>query len=209
MSSRCTPEKSVYSNISIFTEIEDQLNGLRSDNCNLEFCLLGDLNALTGVISNFLDMTNDEQENNNGEEYISLDSLNFKNMISSVDKYVNNYGKRLLDLCKSLDMFIVNGRVGSDAQIGKVTCKNVSVVDYAICTPNVLTCINDFFVNDFDPMLSDVHCAVCLTYAVRIRIGLLITKPTLKHNCHPLKKNQLNQHGNLKPRLHIRVMREA
>ena len=60
-------------------------------------------------------------------------------------------------------MFIVNGRVGSDALIGKATCKNVSVVDYAICTTNVLTCINDFFVNDFDPMLSDVHCAVCLT----------------------------------------------
>ena len=34
------PEKSVYSNISIFTEIEDQLNSLRADNCNLEFCLL-------------------------------------------------------------------------------------------------------------------------------------------------------------------------
>ena len=146
-----------------FTEIEDQLNGLRADNCNLEFCLLGDLNARTGVLSDFLDMTNDEQENNNGEECISLDSLGFKNMRSSVDKYVNNYGKGLLDLCKSLDMFIVNGRVGSDALIGKATCKNVSVVDYAICTPNVLTCINDFVVNDFDPMLSDVHCAVCLT----------------------------------------------
>ena len=68
-------------------------------------------------------MTNDEQKNNNGEECISIDSLGFKNMRSSVDKYVNNYGKRLLDLCKLLDMFIVNGRVGSDAQIGKATCK--------------------------------------------------------------------------------------
>ena len=94
---------------------------------------------VTGVLSDFIDMTNDEQENNNGEECISLDSLAFRNMRSSVDKYVNNYGKRILD------------------------CKNVSVVDYAICTPNVLTRINDFFVNDFDPMLSDVHCAVCLT----------------------------------------------
>ena len=67
------PEKSVYSNISIFTEIEDQLNGLLADNCNLEFCLLGDLNARTGVLSDFIDITNDEQENNNGEECISLD----------------------------------------------------------------------------------------------------------------------------------------
>ena len=108
-------------------------------------------------------MTDDKRENINVEECISLDSLGFKYMRSSLDKYVNNYGKRLLDLCISLDMFIVNGRVGSDTPIGGATCKNVSVVDYAICTPNVLTCINDFYGNDFDPMLSDVHCAVCLT----------------------------------------------
>ena len=108
-------------------------------------------------------MTDDKREKINVEECISLDSLGFKNMRSSLDKYVNNYGKRLLDLCKSLDMFIVNGRVGSDTPIGKATCENVSVVNYAICTPNVLSCMNDFYVNDFDPMLSDVHCAVCVT----------------------------------------------
>ena len=108
-------------------------------------------------------MTDDERENNSVAECISLDSLGFKNMRSSLDKYVNNYWERLLDLCKSLDMFIVNGRVGSDTPIGGATCKNVSVIDYAICTPNVFTCMNDFYVNDFAPMLSDVHFAVCLT----------------------------------------------
>ena len=38
-------------------------------------------------------------------------------------------------------MFIVNGRMGKDAQVGRPTCKNVSVVDYFICTPRLFSTI--------------------------------------------------------------------
>ena len=92
-----------------------------------------------------------------------LESLGIKLVRHSVDQQVNKYGMRLLELCKALDLFIANGRVGSDALIGRATCKNVSVVDYAVCSANVLRSITDLYVIDFDPMLSDVHCAVCLT----------------------------------------------
>ena len=50
----------------------------------------------------------------------------------SQDMATNNYGFRLLDFCKTVDVAIVNGRAGSDASIGKCPCKNVSVVDYAL-----------------------------------------------------------------------------
>ena len=60
-------------------------------------------------------------------------------------------------------MFIVNGRMGNDAQVGRPTFKNVSVVDYVICTTNMFSTIVNFEVDDFNPMLSDVHSAVCLT----------------------------------------------
>ena len=66
------PEKSVYSNISIFTDIEDELNNLRSKNSHLEFCLLGDFNARTGVHCDFIDMSADERENNNGDEKVCI-----------------------------------------------------------------------------------------------------------------------------------------
>ena len=33
-----------------------------------------------------------------------------------------DYGKRLLSLCKSLDVHIVNGRVGNDKNVGNFTC---------------------------------------------------------------------------------------
>jgi hypothetical protein len=35
-------------------------------------------------------------------------------------------------------MFIVNGRVGNDKNIGRFTCRNASVVDYCITSPELL-----------------------------------------------------------------------
>ena len=156
------PEKSVYSNISIFTDIEDELNNLRSKNSNLEFCLLGDFNARTGVLCDFIDMSDDERENNNCDESMHLERLGLKLVRHSVDQQVNKYGMRLLELFKALDLFIASGRVGSDAMIGRATCKNVSVVDYAVCSANVLK-VSRIYMLMTDPMLSDVDCAVCLT----------------------------------------------
>ena len=49
-------------------------------------------------------------------------------------------------------MFIVNGRIGNDAQVGRPACKNVSVVDYFICTPNQFSPIVNFEVDGFNPM---------------------------------------------------------
>ena len=35
-------------------------------------------------------------------------------------------------------MVIANGRVGADATHGEVTCKDVSLVNYVICSPKLL-----------------------------------------------------------------------
>ena len=48
----------------------------------------------------------------------------------SQDRKINNYGHRLIELCRSFDIHICNGRVGKDAYIGKKTSKDASVVDY-------------------------------------------------------------------------------
>ena len=97
------------------------------------------------------------------DEYVSFDNMNIPENRVSFDNIVNNYGTKLLTLCKSLYMFIVNGRMGNDAQVDRPTCKNVSVVDYFIRTPRLFSIIVNFAVEDFNPMLSDVHNAVRLT----------------------------------------------
>ena len=71
----------------------------------------------------------------------------------------NNYGFRLLDFSKTVDVAIV---AGSDANIGKCTYKNVSVVDYALVSSDLFPLISDFAVLDFCELYSDVHCPIVL-----------------------------------------------
>ena len=57
-------------------------------------------------------------------------------------------------------LYIFNGRVGSDRSIGSYTTSRKSVVDYTIGSPSILSkCVN-FTVLDFDPLFSDIHCAL-------------------------------------------------
>ena len=74
----------------------------------------------------------------------------------------NNYGFRLLDFCKTVDVAIVSGRAGSDANIGKCTCKKFSVVDYALVSSDLFPLISDYAVLDFCELYSDVHCPIVL-----------------------------------------------
>lgn len=49
------------------------------------------------------------------------------------DNAKNSFGTMLLDMCKSLKLRIVNGRLHSDAKVGKSTCEmemGGSVIDY-------------------------------------------------------------------------------
>ena len=145
----------------MFDDLEIIMTDLRIKYNNIDVCIIGDLNARTGNASDVLEMGQDEVELI--DEYVSLDTMNIPENRVSFDNIVNNYGTRLLTLCKSLYMFIVNGRMGNDAQVGKPTCKNVSIVDYFICTPRLFSTIVHFEVEDFNPMLFDVHNAVRLT----------------------------------------------
>ena len=72
---------------------------------------------------------------------------------NSKDRKNNNHGHRLIELCKSQSM-IANGRLGNYLE-RKLSCKEASVVDYAIFSPCLFP-IN-FDVLDFDENLSDIH----------------------------------------------------
>ena len=54
---------------------------------------------------------------------------------NSFDNNINNHGKRLLEICRSADLRILNGRVSGDS-LGRATFHGkagISVVGYAIC----------------------------------------------------------------------------
>ena len=94
-------------------------------------------------------------------DYCSIEQLGF-----STERYksdlscVNNYGRQLLELCRSCNIYIANGRLGLDRLLGSKTCKGTSVVDYVILSPSLFPYISEFEVLPFDPMTSDAHCGL-------------------------------------------------
>ena len=58
-------------------------------------------------------------------------------------------------------MFILNGRVNGDKD-GKLTCKDASVVDYFICTYDLLCFVDFLNVLEFSSLFSDVHSPISL-----------------------------------------------
>ena len=79
------------------------------------------------------------------------------------DKGRNNYGKKLLEFCKYNGFFILNGRIGEDRNKGRLTCKNVSTVDFCISNSNLLKYFENFEVLDFCSLYSDVHSPLEIT----------------------------------------------
>jgi hypothetical protein len=75
----------------------------------------------------------------------------------SMDKSKNKLGNLLLIFCKGNSMFIVNGRVGNDKNIGRFTCRNASVVDYCITSPELLKLFFDFDILESSKLFSNVH----------------------------------------------------
>ena len=57
---------------------------------------------------------------------------------------------------------MMNGRLGKD-QMGNLTCRNASVVDYCLSNVNVLERLVDLEILEFPTLFSDVHTPFTLT----------------------------------------------
>ena len=78
---------------------------------------------------------------------------------NSQDKSIDERGKAILEMCRGLDLTIINGRRTGDI-FGKFTCfqwNGNSVVDYVITSGQISQKIPNFWVGEFIPWLLD-HC---------------------------------------------------
>ena len=147
-----SPENSRYADDNLFDFIEKVVLDNYDETCSI--CLLGDFNART---ANLPDSVQDYSfENLDNQEFVPPQR-------SNQDNTVNKYGHKLLDMCKHLDLYIVNGRCGDDKDVGKTTSKNISTVDNCIVTKDIFDKIEQFQVKEFDDMLSDIHCPLHLS----------------------------------------------
>ena len=65
-------------------------------------------------------------------------------------------------------MLIVNCRIGNDRELDKFTCRNASVVDYAISRPKLLKCFEDFYILESSKLYSDVHTPLHTAFNVEV-----------------------------------------
>ncbi len=122
-----------------------------------EVAILGDLNAKTGSLE-------DTISPDKSDELFELVLAEPPPKRNSQDNSVNPRGNDLLDMCKSLDLNIVNGRKTGDL-FGNYTCfkwNGNSVVDYLVASPSVFKNVSTFEVGEFLPWLSD-HCPLYFT----------------------------------------------
>ncbi|CAC5416619.1 unnamed protein product [Mytilus coruscus] len=160
------PENSKYNSPDAYLDIEAEMLDLFDT--NMQYFLIGDFNSRVGVTADFVEPDDnlfDILKNNNCQLRESihvvdiLRRLNIPLSRCSEDKgRPNSLGLKLINFCKDNGIFILNGRVDKDANCGKKTCKNASLIDYAIASPELFSYISEFEVFDFNPLFSDVHC---------------------------------------------------
>ncbi|CAG2197845.1 unnamed protein product [Mytilus edulis] len=128
-------------------------------------CLLvGDFNARTGSEDDFIFVPDSEShvvdiENIQINAVCNLDQYDFSRKRNSRDKNKNRFGNQLIEFCKGNNFFIMNGRTLGDID-GKFTCRNSSVVDYCLCSAELIQNFTDFKVHDFSSLYSDVHSPI-------------------------------------------------
>ena len=88
---------------------------------------------------------------------------------------INNDGNLLLDLCKSCNLFILNGRCGRDKGIGSLTFKDLSTIDYSLSSFDCLKYIANFYVYPLDTLFSDGH-ALLENLTLNVYLKSLVNK---------------------------------
>ena len=99
-----SPADSLYADPSVFDDIEETMNNIKSEDENMAVCLLGDLNARTGTLP---DVSHNDESGDQSVELCEILNSNFNvTKRSNKDHYVNNRGERLMELCNSIDLHI-------------------------------------------------------------------------------------------------------
>ena len=102
--------------------------------------IVGDLNSRTGQLSDILEF----DKYLDIEEDFDDDNIEYNELLSTMqnvfpvhkneDKVIDSHGRKLIDLCKTTDHAIVNGRLSNDQNGNFTFCstRGLSVTDYLL-----------------------------------------------------------------------------
>ena len=153
---------------------------------NASMIICGDFNARTGVKLEYDEPCDGDGENKLSSKHYTNEHMHAIEALSRMDKLkrysydtvINEYGQKLLSLCRSMGLLICNGRLGKDKTKGRYTrleTTGKSVVDYVLCTPDVFVEMSNF---DIKPKLPESdHCIVCYSIPMNNNINKFKTGP--------------------------------
>ena len=129
--------------------LEDLLYKVRSAYCNCSIMILGDLNARTGTLQDYIIDDNVEHINDMDQWY---NSSSFNIPRNSKDKTVNKAGIALIDLCCEFDVHILNGRYSNDMKesFTYISTNGCSVIDYIILSTSMMESVHEFSIENYD-----------------------------------------------------------
>ena len=168
------PENTRYTSPEAFDQIDEEFNNLIS--VSTFGALLGDFNAKTGKLKDYtipdenlldvLDLNHDMDLLEFLYDYENLQRLGIPlSRVSQDNNKPNSYGYKLIEFCNRLNFYIGNSRLtGIDFDIGFKTCYDSSLIDYFILSSPLFRIVRNFSVKDFDPLFSDKHCRLTVTF---------------------------------------------
>ncbi|MCU7800877.1 MAG: reverse transcriptase family protein [gamma proteobacterium symbiont of Lucinoma myriamae] len=133
--------------------------------CHKYVHLMGDFNARTYNKTDFVDADDFFSKHFEYDDELLeicnisdvLDQLQLSRVRTTNDIVFNSEGNKLLDICKSNNLVILNGRCGDDKSVGAMTFRNCSLIDYSIATYQSLFHVVNFHIYDVDSLFSDGH----------------------------------------------------
>ena len=154
---------STYYDEKIFEEFYSDI--LKYSGSNIPILFTGDFNGRTGI-------EDDTYQDDGKMDQCPVPIPNtFVNLPSrkNCDSVLNSHGKKIIHLCHTFDLKILNGRMIGDA-IGNFTHlnsnKGESTIDYSICNKHMYECVENFMVLPLDE-LSD-HSKIVTVFKSKI-----------------------------------------
>ncbi|MEW8546031.1 MAG: endonuclease/exonuclease/phosphatase family protein [Candidatus Thiodiazotropha sp.] len=157
------PSQSRFFNDDELQTLENEITSMCSSHKYV--FITGDLNARTARLSDYVQLDEflaetfelDDETINFFNKTTILEQLKIPLNRTSNDTKTNNAGYWLMNVCKNNNLFIVNGRVGKDKNIGNKTFRDQSVIDYTLCTADCFYLLQQFEIIELDEFFSDGH----------------------------------------------------
>ena len=154
--------------------------------------VMGDFNAQTGDLEDFTSADTflseffhfDPQTVDYYDQKCALERYGVQVTRTTQDKKKNNSGFRLVDICKNHNLTILNGRYGQDKNLGSMTFRNVSTIDYTMVSTESFKILQNFQIIDLDRIFSDGHSFLSTTITINPSCAL-------KHQ----SKNRINKNA--------------